>query len=133
MNILRSILAVVAGYIVMKAIVIGATYALPMIKPEWFLIGTPETSGYFAVNIGYNLFAALTGGYVAARLASRSPLNHAYALAALSVVMSIVTALASEQEQRRWYRVFQVIVVPAAIIVGGRLRGRGQSPEPQPA
>ena len=130
MNILRSIFAVVAGYAVMKAIVIGATYALPMIKPEWFLIGTPETPGYFAVNICYNLFAALTGGYIAARLASRSPLNHAYALAALSVVMSIITALASEQEQPRWYRAFLVVVVPAAIIAGGWLRGRGGSAEP---
>jgi hypothetical protein len=114
----------------MVAIVIGATYALQAIKPEWFLIGTPPTHEYLAVNISYNLLAALTGGYLAARIAGRAPLRHAVALAALSVGMTIVSVLAADQEQPRWYRVFLVVVIPAVIVAGGWLRGRGRAAEP---
>jgi peptidoglycan/LPS O-acetylase OafA/YrhL len=104
------------------AIVIGATYALQTIKPEWYLIGAPLASGYLAANIAYTLVAAFAGGFVTVRIAARAPLKHAYALAAVSVAMTVLAALTGEQEQPRWFQALRAVVMVAAIVAAGRMR-----------
>lgn len=125
---LRSILAVLAGYVVMVAIVVAATYALQQIEPGWFLIGAPLTAGYLAVNIAYSLLAALTGGYLVARLAKQAHLKHVYALATLSLAMAVLSAFASGGDQPVWYRIFLAVMMPMVVIAGGRLRVRPMQP-----
>jgi hypothetical protein len=120
--VVRSILAVLAGYIVIVAIVVGATYALQAIKPEWYLIGAPLAGGYLAVDIVYSLVAALLGGLVTVRIAVRAPMKHAYALAAVSIAMNVLAAMTGEEEVPRWFQALRALVMVAAIVAAGRMR-----------
>ncbi len=119
---LRTILAVLAGYIVIVAIVLGATYVLQTIKPEWYLIGAPLASGYLAANIAYSLVAAFLGGFITARIGAHAPRKHAYALAAVSVAMTVLAAMTGEQEQPGWFQALRAVVMVAAIVAAGRMR-----------
>jgi len=119
---LRSILAVLAGYAVILAIVLGATYMLQAVKPEWYLIGVPLARGYLAANIAYSLAAAFLGGLATATIASRARMKHAYALAAVSVAMSVLSAMTAEEEQPRWFQALRAVVMVAAIVAAGRMR-----------
>jgi len=121
---LRSILAVLAGYVVILAIVFGATYVLQAVKPEWYLIGVPLTSGYLATNIAFSLTAAFLGGSVTAMIASRARMKHVYVLAAVSVAMTVLSAMTAEEEQPRWFQALRAVVMVAAIVAAGWMRRR---------
>ena len=119
---IRSILAVLAGYIVVVAIVLGSTYALQAVEPGWFLIGAPLSNGYFAANVAYSLVAAFLGGLVTVRIAAHAFLKHAYALAAVSAAMNVLAAMTGEQEQPNWFQALRAVVMVAAIVLAGRMR-----------
>ena len=71
------------------------------------------------MNLAYSLLAALTGGYVAAWIAARQRLQHAIALAALVLVLSVVSAIAFGNRQPRFYQVALAVLMPAAVVGGG--------------
>ncbi len=113
-----------AGYVVILGIVLGATYVLQAVKPEWYLIGVPLASGYLATNIAYSLAAAFLGGLVTATIASRARMKHVYVLAAVSLGMSALSAMTAEEEQPRWFQALRAVVMVAAILAAGRMRRR---------
>lgn len=118
---IRSILAILAGYIVIVALVLAGTYALQSLKPHWFLDGAPVTAGYLATNITYSLVAAWIAGYVTAIIAGRAPMQHAFALAGVSVAMAVFAAI-NGAEQPRWFQLLRAAVMAAAIISAGWMR-----------
>ena len=76
-TILRSIGAVVAGYLVEGLLVMTLVVLAVIIVPQW-----QETAdgAYLATNMMLNVIAAIAGGYVCARLSPDRPLGHALAL-----------------------------------------------------
>lgn len=100
----------------------AAGYALQAIEPGWFLIGTPLTPGYFGTTIAYRTAAALIGGYLAALIAKHAPMKYIYALAALGCATVVLPAFAGEDALPVWYRIVLAVVIPAGVVVGGRMR-----------
>ena len=119
---LRSIFAVLTGYVTMVVIVGLATFLLQVVKPAWFLVGTPPPPAYLALNVAYSFFAAFAGGWTAARIATRKNLQHAIALAALTLVLAIVSAALAGEGQPRWYQALLAILMPATVFAGGWIR-----------
>lgn len=115
----RSILSVIAGYLVM-AIAIMILFAV------WFggdLEATPTTA-FLLFSLVYGFAAATAGGYVTALIAGRAEINHAAALAALAVVMGIVSVITAAGREPVWFQIANMVVVVAAILLGGSLRAR---------
>ena len=124
----RSIGAVVAGYVAMVVIVMLGTLALAVsIYPGGLaaLRARMQSSGaasmprpspiYLASNIVLSLVAAMMGGWVTLRVAVREPAGHLAALCVVLVVMGVISARRPGSElQPAWYRV----VIPIVGVVG---------------
>ena len=124
---LRSVLAIAGGYLVMVAVVGLCTFGLMLLTPSWFPgAGTPA-GPYLAVNIVYSVIAALTGGYVAARIAPQRPVKHAVLLAVFALVTSIVSAVLQGDRLPRWYQVLLAVCMPMVIVLGGWARARSST------
>ncbi len=122
---LRSILAVVTGYVMMMVIVGLATFVLQAIFPAWFLAGTPPPPAYLALSIAYSLVAAFLGGWLAGRIARRKELQHAVGMAVLALAMSLIPALFyGVQTEPRWLQALPSAAMPLTAIAGGWVRAR---------
>jgi hypothetical protein len=118
-GIVRSVLAVVAGYAAMAAVVILLTVIVKRAAPEWMgAEGSPNTS-YLFVNLLYSFAAAMLGGYVSWSVAAHARLAHACALAAIIFLLSIVSATQMGDRQPRSYQLALVLIAPLGAIVGG--------------
>ena len=79
---------------------------------------------YFVLNLSTGFFYLIIGGYVTALLAGHWELEHALGLAALSVVMCVVSMVKYALDQPLWYWItFMFLSVPGALI-GGQYRVR---------
>jgi hypothetical protein len=111
----RSVLAVIAGYLAMMIVVIVLTVIV--VKAFHLQSGHP-TPAYLTLNILYSLAAALLGGFVAAKIARRSPLAHGIALELIMLALSLVNFSTSAGGQPLGYRIFVVVALPLAAIAG---------------
>jgi len=118
MNIIKSIVAVVVGYLVF------AISALAFIK----LSGQPphgEVPIPFIVAITvFGIVAAMAGGYVAAWLAGRRPLAHALAVATIIALGATVSLIATLGKGAIWSQVAALVLIVPSTILGGWLRAR---------
>ena len=107
-DMIRSILSVIAGYATMVVLVMLATVlAVKTMLPATDLQSAMKlkpTPSYLAVNLAYSGLFAVLGGFVTAAVAGRAPLPHALALAVMMIVLGIVSLLQSTSgQQPRWY------------------------------
>jgi hypothetical protein len=126
---LRSVLAVVAGYLAMMLavttffsfvifIALGVTPGErpPIDPPVWLTVVELATAPVLAG----------LGGYVCAWIARRREMQHAYALAGLVVVMNIVTIVAEGGMRPLWSVLGLGILGVIGVLLGARLRVRMQ-------
>jgi hypothetical protein len=113
--VLRSILAVMVGFIVMSVTVGLLTAVSVALLHE--KSGSP-TSGYIVFNIVYSLLAAFAGGAVAALVAGRKPVLHGAVMAAIMVAAGTYSFVHVIGRQPIWYQLF-ILIVPPLVVVGG--------------
>jgi hypothetical protein len=118
MGILRSILAIVAGFVTMVIVVM--VFTIVSVKALHLQSGHP-TPLYLTLNVAYSVFAAMAGGYVSARIAMHHPLHHAYFLAGLIELLSLVSYFHYHGSQPLWYQLMLCIVPPLFVIAGAVL------------
>jgi hypothetical protein len=120
---LHSVLAVVAGFLVMAIIVmIGTALAVR------FVLHVPLTAmqspapalarAYVVTNLSLSAVAALAGGYTAAALAGHDRAIHGAALAGVMVVMSVISMHQAGGRQPRWYQVLLITLMPILALCG---------------
>jgi len=128
MNILKSIGAVIAGLVaifvlsyatdaVLEAAGILQTEApLPMYGSELLITAI----------LVYRLVYSVAGCYIAARLAPKYPMRHAFALGVLGLVFSIGGALVAAQQSLgpAWYTWGLVVFTLPCAWLGGKLQAR---------
>ncbi len=130
MKILRSVLAVVAGLVVLTITSFAIEWAVDPLLLRLFPRALPNASA-----LNTNLYASLfmyfytglsvaAGGYVTAWIAGRSPGRHAIALGVVELALTIgaMEAAVVQTPLRNWI-IGIVMVVPAAWL-GGFLRAR---------
>ena len=116
---IRSIIAVVAGYIMMTVGVM-ALFAI------WFQ-GDPNakpSQSFMVFTLGYGLACAIVGGYATAVIARSSPMAHAWALAGLVAVMSIVSMVMFKGQEPLWFQISNTGMGVTGVCVGAFLRSR---------
>lgn len=130
---LRSILAVIAGFMVMVMFVgFGTTIAAGfMIGPVQAGTVVQPPLAYLIVNLALSLVAAIIGGWVAGAIAGRDPMIHAGALSLLVLVLSVVSIIVARGTQEaavqpKWYQLVVTILGVGGVLLGGVMRGGQQ-------
>ena len=124
MIILRTFLALLAGFATMALLVIVITALLAKLTPGWMgEQGKPELS-YIIVNLGYSFLAAAAGGYVTAWAAAANPLIHVLALGIVVLALTALSALQLRGKQPVWYALALVAISPIGVLAGGLVRLR---------
>jgi membrane glycosyltransferase len=120
--IVRSILAIVAGFLLIGALAQGTGAALQGagIMPA---AGEPITGiGPLLLEAAYVAVFAIAGCWLAAWLAPGAPMRHALILGLLGLVFNLVSAVAIWGQRPAWYMVLSLALVMPYAWIGGRLR-----------
>lgn len=119
----RSILAIVAGFIFIAALSLGADAVLRASMPGVFSpTGRIDSVPVLLLIIGYVFVFAVAGCYLTARLAPRRPLMHALVLGVLGLLFNIAGTIAVWESAPAWYHAVALLLVMPAAWLGGRLR-----------
>jgi len=122
---LRSLLALMLGYVVMLVSQLGGDTILTAVAPELMpQPGEPPDPAYFGYRLGTGFFFIALGGYTTAVLAGRSEMKHALGLSALSVAASILEVQYYPATQPLWYSIALMFLSIPAGLMGGYYRVR---------
>ena len=119
----RSVLAVVAGFIAVVALSIGFDelfYALHIYPPRNQPMQAPAL---FALALLQRSLAAVFGGWAAARLAPRAPMNHALIVGAIGLGISTLGAAVTRNMHLgpEWYAIGLMATALPCAWLGGKL------------
>jgi hypothetical protein len=132
---MRSIWAVVAGFLFIMMLSIGTVTITRAMSPRLFDANGGTTN--FAILCVWTICVgvfAVVGCYLAARLAPSHPMRHALILGALGLILHLVTLVAMPSVWNmtpNWYSIVNLVLVMPYAWLGGRLREneiRGSSP-----
>ena len=120
---MQSFLAVLGGFATMAVLVIITTAIAAQVLIPGGMQATrsptaPLPPAYLAANLAASALAAALGGAVTARIAPGHPIYHALALAALMVVMGVLSARQAGDRQPRWYQLVLLTAMPAVAVAG---------------
>jgi hypothetical protein len=122
MPMLRSFLALLAGFAAMAALVTIVTAALMKLAPAWVgARGRPRPS-YVLFNLGCSFAAAMLGGYITAWMATERTLIHVLVLGLIVLLLGALSALQQRGQQPVWYQLLLIAITPCGVVLGGLLR-----------
>jgi hypothetical protein len=123
---MRSVLAVVAGYVVVLIATMGLVAGIAAVSPSSF----PQPGEMRAPSVPIQViilaagFAfAVVGGFIAALVAPRSPALHALALGLLMTVLGVISMVMITNAEPRWFQIGLIMIPIPGTWLGGRLRG----------
>lgn len=120
---LRSVAAVVAGFLYIGALSFGADVFLRQWMPTAFdSTGRVLSTSVLLLIIGYVGIFAVSGCYLTARLAPKAPMRHALVLGGLGLLFNIAGTIAFWDTAPAWYHVISLALVMPYAWLGGRLR-----------
>ena len=122
---LRSVLAIVIGFVVIGSLV-GVTDLLmhSMFADKFGPSGRVDDVGILVVTQIYVFTYAVFGCYLCARIAERRPMFHALFLGALGLILNIVASYMTWQLWPAWYHIVALLAAVPAAWLGGWLRER---------
>jgi hypothetical protein len=124
MNTLKSIGAVLAGFLTVVVLSMGTDYVLeklgtfpPQSEPRLY------TAGMLLIALIYRCIYTVAGGYVTARLAPDRPMRHAIILGFAGIVAgSIGVVFAWNMSPEHWYPIALVVTALPCTWLGGKLK-----------
>ena len=121
-NTLKSIGAVLAGFITVFVLSVGTDFILeklgffpPANEPEAY------TGWMLMLALVYRSIYSVAGFYLAAKLAPGAPMRHAIILGIIGTVFATLGAMANWDRSANWYPVLLVLVTLPFAWLGGRL------------
>lgn len=120
---IRSVIAIVVGFLLIGLLAFGADFALKSAMPGVFSpTGRVDNAGVLLLMMAYVFVFAVAGCYITARLAPHSPLKHALILGVLGLIFNVLGTWAMWETAPAWYHVVSLLLVMPAAWLGGRLR-----------
>ena len=122
---LRSIGAVVAGFVVVIVLSLGTDMVLHAtgVFPPW---GQPMSDALFLLATIYRTIYCIAGSYIAARLAPDKPMKHALVLGVVGLIVSTAGAVATWNKGPEfgphWYPVALIVTAIPCAWLGGKPR-----------
>jgi hypothetical protein len=126
----RSVLAVLAGIVVMTAIAFAVELPLRVLVLRLYSDSFPDPAAldshslWMLSQFVYTAPALILGGYVAAWLAPHRPLAHAIAMAVLQEFLIVTLIFNPPHPVPIWGWALTLTLTPIAIVFGGFLRSR---------
>jgi hypothetical protein len=132
----RSVLAVVAGFVVTLVASVGTDGVLMVLLPRSVTEVQPPPTGLLVGILGYCFVYMVLGGYVTAFIARRAEVRHAVVLGGIALAIGSALSLpmllgqGGDQGMPVWYVVLTLGYVVPATALGGFLRAwqRGRAP-----
>lgn len=122
---LRSVLAVAAGYITMILLIVVLFLLLGIMFPEAFpQPGIFPSIGWVIFILAFGFVAAMLGAAVTVTISRGSRLKHIHWLALVVLFFGLATLATNIDKQPLWYLVAQIAVGVAGVYVGGHLADR---------
>lgn len=122
---LRSVLAVVAGFLVIGVLAVGTASLLRSASPAQFdAAGNPVTVAMMLVQLLYVGVYATFGCWLAGRLAPGRPMLHALVVGVLGLALNIPSALALRDTHPAWYLATGTLTTMLWAWLGGRIAER---------
>lgn len=124
---LRSIVAVIIGYVVIRFLVMATFGLIDLMSPA--TLSAPESGGRPRPSILIFLLLtgalySIAGGYVTALLAGKSEMKHSLALAALMVIGGIFSMVWNYGQEPIWFQLSLIVFMPLAALLGGNVRAK---------
>ena len=118
MAILRSVIAVVAGYLIFAA------SALVLFKLSGQDPHAPASMGFMVVSIVYGIVFAALSGFLAAWLAKRYEFEHGLAVASVIAAIGAASLLTSPGGDAKWTQLAALLLMAPSALAGGWYRAR---------
>jgi len=118
---IRSVIAVVTGFLLIGALSFGATALMKVAMPG-ALTARTESVPVLLLVMTYVAIFAVAGCYITAFIAGRSPMKHALVLGALGLIFNIVGTIDRWDTMPAWFHVISLLLVMPYAWLGGRLR-----------
>ena len=129
---LRSVLSIVAGYLVLAVLVMLATFAsakLHQAEGAENPFNAKPGTGFIVANLIYSGVFAVVGGFLTATIARRAPLLHAVILAVILALLGVASlSMAAGTNEPRWYGLTLIVLGPGCATLGGYLQSLRQHP-----
>lgn len=120
---LRSILAVISGSVTWMVTALGTDALLMRFVPQWFgANGRVDSTGVLLLSLFYSLSFSILGGYVAALIAGRKEMTHAFVLGVLQLAMGIAATVKFLDTAPLWWHLTLLVLLIPANLFGGFLR-----------
>ena len=121
----RSIVAIAAGFFFIMILSFGMDAILRVAVPDAFdAAGRTDSAGMLVFSLLYVGVFAITGCYIAARLAPSHPMRHALILGGLGLILNIAGSIAMWNSAPAWYHIIAIALVMPYAWLGGWLRER---------
>ena len=129
-SILRSVLAVVVGFVVIGALAFGTGALTASMWPGALdANGNPATNVARVVQLLYVGVFAVFGCWLAGRLAPNRPMAHALTVGVLGLILNVASGWAVKDAHPAWYLAAGIGTTMLWAWIGGRLaEGRGAVP-----
>ena len=121
MKLLRSILSVVASYIVVFGIVLLSDPVLERLFPTQYVAGKVPPLFLLWVTTAIYFVASILGGWLCARLAPARPGRHLVALFILGELLGAASTIANWGKWPHWHALLWMGLWPLCLWIGGRL------------
>ncbi len=120
MKIVKSIFAVIVGFLTVVVLSVGTDLILHRIG---IMPNTPTlfATGPLLLATAYRTVYTVLGGFVTARLAPRNPMRHAIILGCIGIVAGSAGAIANAALGPAWYAWGLVVEAIPCAWIGGRL------------
>ena len=115
---LRSVVAVVTGYLLF-GLSAFAFFSLSGHDPH-----APASAPFMVISVVYGLVFSVAGGYVAALIAGRLEIEHAFAVATLVAAIGAASYIAEAPGESKWTQLSAILIIAPVAILGGYLRRR---------
>jgi hypothetical protein len=122
---LRSIGAIVLGFLLIGTLAMGTERAIIQTLPEYFdTNGRTDDVALLLATLAYVFLFATLGCWVTARLAPARPMRHALILGALGLAFNVAGSIAMWHTAPVWYHVVGLGLTLPAAWLGGWIRER---------
>ena len=122
---LRSVLAIIAGFLIIGLLAVASDGVAHAIRPDIFGPNSSTSNvPYLVIAIIYVGVFATAGCWLATALAGRRPMFHALILGVLGLVFNLAAAPGTWNLFPHWYTVVSLILVMPFAWFGGRIRER---------
>ncbi|HEX9750037.1 MAG TPA: hypothetical protein VGB22_01925 [candidate division Zixibacteria bacterium] len=120
----RGILAVFVGLIAIFVSVYFMTGALTIAFGLDPMTTQTPPGLYLFFNILLGMVCAVFGGYAAGLVARRDEVRHAMYVAAVGLILGLVSLAMPAEGQPIWYLLITILTMPPAVVFGGWVRMR---------